>query len=229
MSLFRPTAVLAVTALSLAAPRLRSPRPQGPAETLDRASRVFKQAKTVRATFEQTLKNPLTGTEARATGEIVLQQPNRMAVNFTNPAGDRVVSDGKWLWVYLPSTAPNQVIKLPAKSQGISGVDMVGELLTAPTARYRVADAGAATIGGRATHAVTLTPKADGGPIDKAVVWVDDADASLRQFEVTDANGLVRTVRMISWTANATIPSASFRFTVPNGVRVVDQAALGGR
>jgi outer membrane lipoprotein carrier protein len=190
---------------------------------------VFKQARTVRATFEQTLKNPLTGTEARATGELLLEQPNRMAVTFTNPSGDRVVSDGKWLWVYLPSSAPNQVIKLPAKSKGISGVDMVGELLTAPTSRYDVADAGAATLAGRSTRAVTLTPKADGGAIAKATVWIDDADASLRQFEVTDANGLVRTVRMISWTANASVPSGAFRFTVPSGVRVLDQSMLTGQ
>jgi outer membrane lipoprotein carrier protein len=226
MTLLRPSLVLAAAAVAAAAPRLR---PQGPVETLDRAARVFKQAKTVRATFEQTLKNPLTGTEARATGELFLEQPNRMAVTFTRPAGDRVVSDGKWLWVYLPSSAPNQVIKLPAKSKGVSGVDMVGELLTAPTARYEVADAGAATVGGRATHAVLLTPKASGGAIDKAIVWVDDADASLRQFEVTDANGLVRTVRMTSWTTNAGLPSGAFRFTVPNGVRVVDQSMLPGQ
>ena len=226
MTLFRPTVLLGAAALSLVAPRLR---PQGPTETLDRASRVFKQARTVRATFEQTLKNPLTGTEARATGELLLEQPNRMAVTFTKPSGDRVVADGKWLWVYLPSSAPNQVIKLPAKSKAISGVDMVGELLTAPTSRYQVADAGAATIGGRATHAVALTPKGDGGTIAKATVWVDDADASLRQFEVTDANGLVRTVRLTSWTANASVPSGAFRFQVPSGVRVVDQSMLPGQ
>ena len=226
MNLLRPTVVLAAAALSVAASR---PRPQGPTETLDRATRLFKQARTVRATFEQTLRTPLTGTEARATGEILLEQPNRMAVTFTKPSGDRVISDGQWIWVYLPSSAPNQVIKLPAKSKGVSGVDMVGELLTSPTSRYTVADGGAATVGGRATHAVLLTPKADGGPIEKATVWVDDADASLRQFEVTDANGLVRTVRMTSWTANASVPSAAFRFTVPNGVRVIDQSAFGGQ
>ena len=226
MNLLRPRFVVAAAALAVAAPRLR---PQGPTETLDRASRVFRQAKTVRATFEQTLKNPLTGTEARASGEILLEQPNRMAVNFTKPSGDRVVSAGRWLWVYLPSSAPNQVIKLPAKSKGISGVDLVGELRTPPTARYAVADAGAATVGGRATRAVTLTPKADGGAIAKATVWIDDADASLRQFEVTDANGLVRTVRMTSWTTNAGVPSGAFRFTVPDGVRVVDQSMLPGQ
>ena len=34
---------------------------QTPAATIDRAARAFKQAGTVRATFEQTLNNPLTG------------------------------------------------------------------------------------------------------------------------------------------------------------------------
>ena len=237
MTLFRPTIALAAAALALAAPATAAPRAkaprraqsQGPVATLDRAAKAFKQAKSVRATFEQTLRNPLTGTEAKASGELLLDQPNRVAVTFTRPSGDRVVSDGRWLWVYLPSSAPNQVLKLSAKDKGVAGVDLVGELLTAPTSRYEVADGGAGTVGGRASRIVHLTPKADGGPIEKATVWVDDADASLRQFEVTDANGLVRTVRITGWTANATIPASAFRFEVPSGVRVVDRAALGGR
>ena len=223
MKLLRPTAALAALAIALPVAA------QTPSATLDRAAKAFKQARSVRATFEQTLKNPLTGTEVKATGEMLLDQPNRLAVTFSKPAGDRVVSDGRWLWVYLPSSAPNQVIKLPAKDRGIGGVDLVGELLTAPTSRYTVADGGTATVSGRATHAVVLTPKGDGNPIEKATIWVDDADASLRQFEVTDGNGLVRTVRMTSWTANANVPATAFRFTVPNGVRVIDQSAFGGQ
>jgi outer membrane lipoprotein carrier protein len=225
----RPTLVL-LPAIALAAPpAARSARQEPtPAETIDRASRAFSRAKTVRATFEQTLANPATGSESKATGELVLQQPNRVSVRFTQPAGDRVVGDGTWLWVYLPSAAPNQVIKLPAKGKGVTGVDALGDLLTAPRSRYTVAGAGAATIGGRATRVVTLTPKADGQPIDRARVWVDDADASVRQVELTDANGLVRTLRMTSWTLNGTVPAATFRFDVPAGVRVVDRSALVG-
>ena len=236
MKLIRPTALLALAAAvavpsldAAAAPR-RRPAAQPAADVLDRAAKKFKEAQSVRATFEQTLRNPLTGTTANAAGELLLQQPNRMAVNFTRPSGDRVVSDGRWLWVYLPSTSPKQVIKLPAKGDGIAGVDIVGELLTSPKSKYTVADGGTATIAGRATRAVTLTPRGDDATIRKATVWVDDADASLRQFEVTDGNGLVRTVRITSWTANASVPSSAFRFAVPAGVRVLDQAALtGGR
>jgi outer membrane lipoprotein carrier protein len=198
------------------------------ASVIDRASRAFTKARTVRAGFEQTLNNPATGSESKATGELVLAQPNRVSVRFTQPSGDRVIGDGTWLWVYLPSAAPNQVIKLPAKGKGVTGVDALGDLLTAPRSRYTVTGGTSATVGGRATRVVTMVPKADGQPIDRAKVWVDDADASVRQVEITDANGLVRTLRMTSWTINATVPASTFRFEVPKGVRVIDRAALVG-
>ena len=194
--------------------------------TIDRASQAFKRASTVRATFEQTLTNPLTGSTSKATGELALAQPNKAAIRFAQPAGDRVVADGKWLWVYLPSSAPGQVLKLPAKSRTPVGFDAVGVLLTSPRSKYEVADGGASTIGGRATHAVLLTPKQDGAPIAKAQVWVDDADASIRQISLTDANGLVRLMRMTTWTTNASLPASTFKFDMPAGVRVVDQAGM---
>jgi outer membrane lipoprotein carrier protein len=225
----RPMLTL-LPALVLLAPPARRQEPT-PAQVIDRASKAFSAAKTVRATFEQTLANPATGSESKATGELVLQQPNRVSVRFTQPAGDRVVGDGTWLWVYLPSAAPNQVVKLPAKGKGVTGVDVIGDLLTQPRSKYAVTSGGTATVGGRATHVVTLTPKTDGQPVDRARVWVDDADAAVRQIELTDANGLVRTLRMTSWTRNAAVPASTFKFEVPAGVRVVDRSALvgGGR
>ena len=195
---------------------------------LDRAVAAYKKAKTVRATFEQTLSNPLTGTKVDASGELVMAQPNKLSVTFSQPAGDRIVADGRWLWVYLPSSAPNQVIKLPARNKGMGGVDMVSELLSSPKARYTATDGGAASVGGRATRAVVLTPKTESAPLRKAIVWVDDRDATVRQFEVTDGNGLVRTVRMTSWTPNAKVNASTFSFTPPANAKVVDQSMLGG-
>ncbi|GLC26339.1 LolA family protein [Roseisolibacter agri] len=214
-------------ALTAFAPRAPRQEPTA-ASVIDRASRAFSKAKTVRATFEQTLNNPVTGNESKASGEILLSQPNRVAVRFTQPSGDRVIGDGTWLWVYMPSAAPNQVIKLPAKGKGVTGVDALGDLLTAPRTRYTVTGGTAATVGGRATRVVTLVPKVDGQPIERAKVWVDDADDAVRQVEITDANGLVRTLRMTTWTLNASVPASTFRFEVPKGVRVVDRSALVG-
>lgn len=197
------------------------------AETIDRASKAFRSARTVRATFEQTLQNPVTGSSSTTTGELLLARPNKVAVRFAG-AGDRVVSDGRSLWVYLPSAAPGQVVKLPAKSRGSLGADLVGELLENPRARYSVTAAGAQTISGRATHGVLLEPKGEASQISRAIVWVDDADGAVRQLQLTDQNGLVRTLRMTSWVRNASVPADAFSFAVPSGVRVVDQSRVQG-
>jgi outer membrane lipoprotein carrier protein len=224
ISLRRIPAALAAAAVALTA--TAGAQAPSPGATIDRASQAFQRASTVRATFEQTLTNPLTGSTSKATGELALAQPNKASIRFAKPAGDLVVADGKWLWVYLPSSAPGQVLKLPAKSRTPVGFDAVGDLLTSPRSKYDVADGGASTIGGRATHAVLLTPKQDGQGIAKAQVWVDDADASIRQISLTDANGLVRLMRMTTWTTNASLPASTFRFDMPAGAKVVDQAKM---
>jgi outer membrane lipoprotein-sorting protein len=93
-----------------------------------------------------------------------------------------------------------------------------------------VADAGAATVGGRATRAVLLTPKVEGSPLTQAKVWVDDRDGAVRQIELTEATGGVRTLRMTTWERNARLGADTFTFAVPAGVRVVDRyAMMGGR
>jgi outer membrane lipoprotein-sorting protein len=37
-------------------------------------------------------------------------------------------------------------------------------------------------------------PKSDAQPVQRAIVWVDDRDGAVRQLQLTDANGLVRTL-----------------------------------
>ena len=59
-------------------------------------------------------------------------RPNRLAIRFTDPAGDAIIADGKAVWVYLPSSAPGQVIKRPATDRGSVPIDFTGEFLASP-------------------------------------------------------------------------------------------------
>jgi outer membrane lipoprotein carrier protein len=217
------TVLGAITLTSIAAAQAPSP-----AATIDRAARAFADAGTVRATFDQTLVNPLTGNQSKSTGEFALARPDRLSLRFPG-TGDRVVSDGKWLWVYLPSAAPGQVLKLPASSKSSVGLDVVGDLLASPRSKFDVTDGGTATIDGHATHAVVLVPKREGQGITKAQVWVDDATAAVRQIALTQSSGLERTWRITSWTPNAKFAKSTFTFDVPAGARVVDQSSFGAR
>jgi outer membrane lipoprotein carrier protein len=190
--------------------------------TIDRAVAAYAKVRTARATFEQTITNPLTGSTNVSRGEFQQERPGRLSVHFTDPKGDRIVADGKAVWLYLPSSAPGQVIKMPATAAGTGTVDLTAQFLDQPKTRYTITDAGAATVGGRPTRALLLVPRS-AQPFAKATVWVDDADGAVRQFEVTDGGGVTRRVRLTSLRLNAPVDRKAFRFSPPKGVKVYEQ------
>ena len=80
---------------------------------------------------------------------------------------------------------------------------------------------------GRRAHAIQRVAK-ERGRLTKALVWVDDQDGSVRQFELTEATGLVRRVRLSNLRFNVPVPASEFAFTPPPGVRVIDQESFAG-
>jgi chaperone LolA len=194
---------------------------------LDRAARAYKGAKSVRAAFDQTLVNPLTGSTTVQTGAL-FQEGKRWSARFTEPRGDRYVLNGRTLWVYTPSSAPKQAIRLTLDPDAVANFDMLQQLAGEPRKQFTITAAGAATVAGRATSALRLVPKS-AGRLTNAVVWIDDRDGTVRQFELTESTGLVRRVRLTDVRFNAAIPASEFAFTPPAGVRVIDQAALTGQ
>ncbi len=191
--------------------------------TFNRAVEAYTKVKTVRATFSQTLSNPLMGTTVTAKGEILQQRPKYLSVRFTDPAGDRIVADGKSLWIYLPSTNPGQVIRARVGENGAGVPDVTAQFLDAPKTRYAVSDAGRGEVGRRPARILTLVAKEASVPFSKAIIWVDDVDGLVRQFEMTDANDMVRKITITELTINAPIAMSVFRFTPPKGVKVFDQ------
>lgn len=202
---------------------------QTPEAIMKRAASAYTEMKTIRAEFDQSITNPLTGTSASSHGVMLRRAPDLLSVNFTNPKGDRVVADGKSLWVYLPSSAPGQVVKLPSNGKSTLALVEPGELfLNAPSSRYDLTSGGSATVAGRKANIVSLVPKKSNGVFTRAKVWIDADDASIRKFEVVDVNGLTRVVTITKLQANVPVAASEFRFTPPKNVRVLDSAAMNG-
>lgn len=189
---------------------------------IDRAVAAYGRLTSMRAEFRQTLTNPLTGSTQTTSGVILRKKPNLLSINFET--GDRVAADGSNVWIYLPSSTPGQVVRMPYSGGSALGVDPAQQFLDSPRSRFNLSSSGTATVAGRATHAVTLTPKRSNAGFTSAKVWIDDADSSIRQFDVETANGLRRHVVITSFTANPALGRSSFQFAVPKGAKVVDQA-----
>jgi outer membrane lipoprotein carrier protein len=215
-----------IAAASLAlAPDLRA---QGPDAVIERAVSAYKSIRTMRGSFEQTLRNQLTGSVMTARGDFEQELPDRISVRFTEPKGDRIIVNGETAWLYLPSTNPGQAYKVPAAAGGGS-LNLTEQFLTSPGTRFRMTSAGTATIGDRPTHAITLVPKTPIAEFSQAIVWIDDETGLIRQFEINEPSGLIRRIRLIEAKVNAAVDPASFSFTPPKGVQVIDQTGRGGK
>ena len=67
------------------------------------------------ASFDQTLVAGVLGREARSAGRLCQQRPDRFAMEFSDPEGDRIVVDGTHAWVWYRSINPETVLRLPVE------------------------------------------------------------------------------------------------------------------
>jgi len=195
------------------------------AAQLERTARLYTGTRGLRAEFTQRVTNPITSSETPSAGTYLQRGPGVFAVSFTQPAGDRIVSDGTTLWVYVPSATPGQVLKMPVGATAPGGVDLVGQFFTSPSRKFAVSDGGSAVMGGVTLQKLVLVPRSDMG-FSRAVLWVTPAGGALKQLEVTEQSGMVRTLQFTSITRSGTLPAGAFTFSVPRGVTVVDPAAM---
>ncbi len=194
-------------------------RAQDAPAALQRAESAYQGLTTLRATFTQTLVNPMLDDE-RAEGILFLERPNRFAMRFTDPQGDRIVVDGTWLWLYAPSTVPEQVIRQPVPSSGMVTPNLMGQFADRPLERYIARYVREDSLGGRRVDVVALVPKRRDLGFRSAEIAIDD-DGMFRRISVVEESGQRRTLVLRNLTTGVTIPEAELRFEPPEGVKVV--------
>ena len=224
MSLLR-----AVCAAALLLPALLSAQPRAtvpsPGAMLERTARLYTASRGLRAEFTQRLTNPITSSESQSAGSYLQRGPGVFSVAFSKPAGDRIVSDGTTLWVFVPSAAPGQVLKMPVGADAPGGIDLVGQFFMSPSRKFAVSDGGTEMLSGATARKLVLVPRSDIG-FKRAVLWVAPGGGELKQLEVTENSGVVRTLRFTSIERGARLAADAFTFIVPRGVTVIDQAAM---
>ena len=187
---------------------------------LARAARAYAGVRTLRADFEQSTENPVLRRTSTSRGTLYQSRPDRFAMRFSQPEGDRIVADGEHIWVYYPSVDADQVIRMTASAGGAGAVDLQAQFLGDPTERFNATHDGVESVGGRRADVLTLTPR--GRESYRTLkVWVDQSDALVRRFEITEHNGVIRRFVLRGLTPGADIDPSIFRFTPPEGAHVV--------
>ncbi len=197
--------------------------PQDPSPILDRASASFDTVRTLQADFVQIVDNPMLGSPDTTRGRLYQRRPSYFAMRFSEPQHDRIVADGRRLWLYTPSTTPDQVIRTMIPGTGTTGPNLIGQFVEHPRERYTARYVRADSLPDGAVDVVALTPRAQDLPYSEATVWIAKQDGLVRRIDLVENTGQRRTITLQHLTVNGTIPPREFRFSPTSGVRVVDQ------
>jgi outer membrane lipoprotein carrier protein len=214
--------ILGALALAGALAGAAPARAQDAGAILDRAVAAYARVTTLRADFVQDVSDPMIGGSEPSRGEFLQQKPGRFAMRWSQPRGDLIVADGQYLWVYLPSSTPGQVVRTRLTGRPGESPDIIAEFLERPRERFAIAYVRADHAGGRDADVLALTPLDRNAAYSRVQVWVDRTDALVRKIEIGEASGAVRRITLDRLRTNLQVPASAFFFRPPAGIRVVD-------
>jgi len=196
---------------------------QDPGPVLDRASASFDTVRTLQADFVQIIDNPMLGDPDTTRGKLFQLRPNYFAMRFTEPKNDRIVADGRRLWLYTPSTTPGQVIRTAIPGTGTTGPNLIGQFVERPRERYDARYVRVDSLADGPVDVIALKPHATDLPYSDATVWISKQDGLVRRIELVEKSGQRRKITLQHLAVNKPIPAREFRFSPKAGLQVVDQ------
>lgn len=186
----------------------------------DRADRALAALQSLQADFVQRAVNPILEKTEIGHGTLYYRAPGRYRIDYRYPAGDVVVDDGTWVWIYLPSSQPGQVIRQPADgSGGANPLTYLRDLRT----MYDVALAGNDGVSGEVSDHLALSPRSADAPFTDVDVWVGRDSGLVRQVRTRTPDGIEKSYTFTALRRGASVPDSRFRFSPPRGVEVYDQ------
>jgi outer membrane lipoprotein carrier protein len=184
------------------------------ASATDRLNDFFKNVKSLRAEFQQTVFDPRMQPTHEAKGTFVMQRPNKFRWSYRQPYEQVIVADGARLWVYDKDLEQVTVKKLDEALGNTPALLLTGG--RALTQDFRAKD---------------LAPQADGlqrvelEPIESdtsfSVVRLAFGAGGLELMELVDSFGQTTRLRFTNVRANAATTREEFAFTPPAGVDVI--------
>lgn len=188
---------------------------------LARAQRAYDSMRTLRAEFTQVITNPMLGAPEHSRGVLFLAPPGRFAMRFSQPEGDRIVADGRWLWLYTPSSVPNQAIRQPIPASGATTPNLFAQFIDRPLERYQATYLGRQELNGDPVDVVRFVPRTSDLPFREAVLALAASDGWPRKLTLTEPSGQRRELVFSHPAVNVEVQPDEFTFTVPRGVRVI--------
>ena len=195
------------------------------ATVVDRVQKKYDGAADFRASFNQTLTNTAFKRRTPSTGEVLLKKPGRMRWNYKTPDPKMYLSDGDMLWLYEPEDkqAFKQDLKssqLPAALAFLTGKGKLANEFDITFAKDPV-------VGSARDYVLALVPKQAQAQVKSMLFVVDPETFFVRETMIIDGQGNTNDLLFSDIKINGRLQDATFRWSPPAGIRVVDTGKLG--
>jgi outer membrane lipoprotein carrier protein len=188
-----------------------------------RMQKRYEQAVDFKAKFSQSLTNPTFGRNNVSTGELLVKKPGRMRWNYEKPEKKMYLSTGQVLWMYEPDEkqAVKQDLKGSQLPAAVSFLMGKGKL----TDEFEISFAKDIPFGTPTEYRLQLRPRQPQSMYKSIYFVVDPESFLVKQSVLIDAQGLVNAITFFDTVVNSKIPDATFKWSPPAGVRVIDPTA----
>ncbi len=156
------------------------------------------------------------------TGIIKYKSANKLCVEFSQPAGQRIVSDGKTMWIYIPSlhVVAEQDLKSDTGLFSSNTKSGLSRLFSKYHYRFASKEQPEPQDDGSKMYTIILKQKESRSGYRRMKLWITE------KYFITRAVGETSTGKRIDISfsnlkTNVNIPNATFRFEAPSSARVI--------
>ncbi len=217
-------AALALAMTELAIPAALATAPENGRIVLDQARALRKTVRAIEGRYrglgpfqlqvEQRLRSATFGAQESQRGVLHVVPPNRLVLDFDEPAGDWAVFDGEgWWW----AVTEDRMITHHLRREG--EINLLIDLLSAQLDLMSLFAAGpdAAPVGVEGRARLQLLPRLARDDIERVVLEYEEESYTLRRIEITDPLG-GQLIWVLSRPKSETSPPESrFAVEVPEG------------
>ncbi|WP_348260704.1 outer membrane lipoprotein chaperone LolA [Telmatobacter sp. DSM 110680] len=184
----------------------------------DLAQRVdhhYNQLHSLKAQFAETYEG--LGRVRSESGTLLLLKPGRMRWDYSNPTGKLFLLDGKYAWFY--SKGDPQIQRIAAKQ--LDDFRSPLRFLLGHTQLEKEIDHLAVSPAASGTFTLAGIPHGQEKRVQRLVLTVN-ADGTITAIEIQETDGAVTRFTFAGEQTNIPLPPATFKFTPPPGLPVVD-------
>ncbi len=180
-----------------------------------RVDRHYNQLHSLKAGFSETYQGM--GMKRTESGTLLMMKPGRMKWDYSSPPGKIFLLDGKYAWFYTAGDA--RVQRIPAKR--LDDLRSPLRFLLGHTELEKEMNNLSMAPGKNGSYTLTGQPKGQEDRVLRLALTVT-ADGVMTAIDVEETGGALTHFTFSGEQTNVAIPPATFHFTPPPGVPVVD-------